>query len=146
MGAIEIKNLTYIEAKIDISKLTDDKEFTVTLTKPAGVRYMTETSTTVDVKLDTETSKEFSGIVVEHINKAVGYTPLAVTTEDQSITVIAKGVSSVLENVDASKIKAYIDLSGYTEGTYDIPVNVTIDDVRVTLVAKKTTVKIKITN
>ena len=63
---------------------------------------------------------------------------------DRTIEVIAKGVSSVLDTVDTSKIKAYIDLSGYGPGTYDVPVKVSSDDVRITLVPKRATVKVKI--
>jgi YbbR domain-containing protein len=140
-----IKDLTYIEAKIDVSKLNSDKTFSVTLTKPAGVRYMTETNTNVDVKLETESSKEFTGIQIESVNLGNGYTVNALSLTDRTVDVIAKGVTSVLDTIDASKIKAYIDLSGYTEGTYDVDVKVSIDDVRVKLVPKTTTVKIKIT-
>jgi YbbR domain-containing protein len=140
-----LKNLTYIEAKIDVSKLNSDKTFSVTLTKPAGVRYMTETNTNVDVKLETESSKEFTGIQIESVNLGNGYTVNALSLTDRTVDVIAKGVTSVLDTIDASKIKAYIDLSGYTEGTYDVDVKVSIDDVRVKLVPKTTTVKIKIT-
>lgn len=140
----EIKKLSYIEAKIDINKLNSDKKFNVTLTKPAGVRYLSETNTTVEVKLDTESSKEFSNIIIESINLGTGYSVNAISEEDRTIEVIAKGVSSVLDTVDTSKIKAYIDLSGYGPGTYDVPVKVSSDDVRITLVPKRATVKVKI--
>ena len=58
--------------------------------------------------------KEFVGIEVEPKNKAQGYKVSADKEQDRVITVIAKGVSSALETLDASKIKAYIDLTGYT--------------------------------
>ena len=98
----EIKKLSYIEAKIDINKLNSDKKFNVTLTKPAGVRYLSETNTTVEVKLDTESSKEFSNIIIESINLGTGYSVNAISEEDRTIEVIAKGVSSVLATVDTS--------------------------------------------
>lgn len=142
----EIKKLSYIEAKIDINKLSSDKKFSVTLTKPAGVRYLSETNTNVEVKLDTESSKEFEGVIVESINLGTNYSVNAVSESDRTITVIAKAASSVLEGLDTSKIKAYIDLSGYGPGTYDVPVKVSSDDVRINLVPKTTTVKIKIYN
>lgn len=139
-----LKNLNYIEAKVDINKLNTDKVFSVTLSKPAGVRYMTETSTNVEVKLETESSKEIDNIPIETANLATGYSVSALSESDRIISVIAKGVTSVLDSVDSSKIKAYIDLSGYNAGTYDAPVKVSYDDVRVTLVPKTTTVKVKI--
>lgn len=140
-----LDSLTSIEAPIDITGLSTDKTFSgVTLTKPAGVRYMSETTTSVTVTLDQESSKEFAGIVIESKNVASGYSVSALTENDRTITVIAKGVSSALENLEASNIKAYIDLSGYTAGTYEVEVKLQTDDSRYTLVSTTSKVNIKI--
>ncbi len=140
-----LDSLTSIEAPIDITGLSTDKTFSgVTLTKPAGVRYMSETTTSVTVTLDQESSKEFAGIVIESKNVASGYSVSALTENDRTITVIAKGVSSALENLEASNIKAYIDLSGYTSGTYEVEVKLQTDDSRYTLVSTTSKVNIKI--
>ncbi len=141
-----LDNLSVIEAPIDITGLSSDKTYNgVTLTKPTGVRYMTDTTTSVTVTLDKETSKEFTGIDVEPINKAEGYVVEAVTENDRVITVIAKGVESALETLDPTKIKAYIDLTGYEAGTYEVEVKLETDDSRFTLVSTTSKVKIKIT-
>lgn len=141
-----LDNLSIIEAPIDITGLSSDKTYNgVSLTKPAGVRYMSSTTTSVTVTLDKETSKEFTGIEVEPKNKAQGYKVSADKEQDRVITVIAKGVSSALETLDASKIKAYIDLTGYTEGTYEVEVKLETDDSRFTLVSTTSKVKIIIT-
>ena len=140
-----LDTLTYIEAPIDITGLSTDKTFNgVTLTKPAGVRYMSDNTTSVTVTLDQESSKEFAGVVIESRNLATGYTASALTEADRTITVIAKGVNSALDNLDVSKIKAYIDLSGYTAGTYEVEVKLSTDDSRFTLVSTNSKVKIKI--
>ncbi len=140
-----LDSLSSIEAPIDVTGLSTDKTFSgVTLTKPAGVRYMSDTTTSVTVTLDQEASKEFSGIVIESRNVAEGYSVSALTENDRTITVIAKGVSSALENLEASKIKAYIDLSGYTAGTYEVEVKLGTDDSRYTLVSTTSKVNIKI--
>lgn len=140
-----LDTLTYIEAPIDITGLSTDKTFNgVTLTKPAGVRYMSDNTTSVTVTLDQESSKEFAGVVIESRNLATGYTASALTEADRTITVIAKGVKSALDNLDVSKIKAYIDLSGYTAGTYEVEVKLSTDDSRFTLVSTNSKVKIKI--
>ena len=139
-----IKALSYIEAKINVDGLSSNKTYSVTLTKPSGVRYMTENSTNIDVKLETETSKEFNGIQIAYLNLGNGYTASALSESDRTITVIAKGVTSVLNNLSDKNIKAEIDLSGYTAGTYNVPVKVKTDDVRVSLVAKTTTIRVKI--
>ncbi len=140
-----IDTLTYIEAPIDISALSSDKTFNVNLTKPNGVRYMSETSSKVTVTVDTETSKTFEGIEIESLNLANGYSVSALTEEDRKVDVIVKGVSSALETLDPSKIKAYIDLSGYnTENTYEVEIKLSIDDPRFNLVPSKKTVNIKV--
>ena len=140
-----LDTLSSIEAPIDVTGLSTDKTFNgVTLTKPAGVRYMSDTTTSVTVTLDQEASKEFTGIVIESKNVAEGYTVSALTENDRTITVIAKGVNSALESLEASKIKAYIDLSGYTAGTYEVEVKLDTDDSRYTLVSTTSKVNIKI--
>lgn len=140
-----LDTLTYIEAPIDVTGLSTDKTFSgVTLTKPAGVRYMSETTTSVTVTLDQETSKEFTGIVIEHKNLAEGYKVEALTENDRTITILAKGVSSALETLEAAKIKAFIDLSGYTAGTYEVEVKLETDDSRFALVSTTSKVNIKI--
>ena len=140
-----LDGLSAIEAPIDVTGLSTDKTFSgVTLTKPNGVRDMSATTTSVTVTLDTETSKELDGIVIESRNLANGYTVAALSENDRTIKVIAKGVSSALENLDVSKIKAYIDLSGYTAGTYEVEVKLETDDSRFTLVSATSKVHIKI--
>ena len=69
----------------------------------------------------------------------------ALTENDRTITVLAKGVSSALETLEASKIKAYIDLTGYTAGTYEVEVKLETDDSRFALVSTTSKVNIKIT-
>ena len=139
-----LEKLTNIEAKIDITDLNSDKTFNgIVLTKPAGVREMSETTTSITITLDTETSKEFTDIDIESKNLASGYTVSAATENDRTITVTVKGVASALENLDSTKIKAYIDLSGYTTpGTYDVDVKIEMDDPKFTVVSSNTKVKI----
>ena len=67
------------------------------------------------------------------------------TESDRVITVIVKGVSSALETLDQTKIKAYIDLTGYTEGEHEVEVKVEGTDPKVQYIAKTKKIKIKIT-
>ncbi len=139
-----LKGLTYIEAKINVDGLSSNKTFNVSLSKPAGVKYMSEKNVAVDVKLESETSKEISGILVKPINLGDKLKAQAASLEDQSITVIAKGVSSILNNLEAKDIIAEVDLNGYGIGTVEVPVKVYTSDVRVSLVLKNSTVKVRI--
>jgi len=139
-----LDSLTYIEAPIDITALSADKTYNVNLTKPNGVRYMSETSAKVTVTVSTETSKTFEGIAIESLNVANGYTPSAASDTDRTIDVIVKGEASALESLDPTQIKAYVDLSGITEGQHELEVKLSIDDPRFTLVSTKKTVNIRV--
>lgn len=142
----EISKLSYISAEIDVDGLNSDRKFIATLTKPAGVRHMNATTTTVEVKVDREVTREIPDISIESRNLSSNYVASAVTQEDAKCVVILKGVSSVIEKIDPSTIKAYVDLSGYSPGTYDVPVSVEGQDLTVTYTAQVKTVSIKITN
>ncbi len=141
-----IKALTYIEAKINVDNLNTDKTFNTSLTKPLGVKYMSENNITVDVKLETESSKEISGISVKPINLGDRLKATAASLEDQSITVIAKGGLSALEKLEAKDIIATVDLAGLPVGTHDVEVKVSASDIRVSVIPKVSTIKVRIMN
>ena len=139
-----MRNLSYIEAKINVDGLSSDKTYNVTLTKPAGVKTMSESNVTVTVKLETESSREISGVSVKPINLGDKLKAQAASLEDQTITVIVKGANSALQNIEAKDIIATVDLSGYNTGTYDVAVNVSSSDIRLSLTPKVSSVKVRI--
>ena len=139
-----LRNLSYIEAKINVDGLSSDKTYNVTLTKPAGVKTMSESNVTVTVKLETESSREISGVSVKPINLGDKLKAQAASLEDQTITVIVKGANSALQNIEAKDIIATVDLSGYNTGTYDVAVNVSSSDIRLSLTPKVSSVKVRI--
>lgn len=141
-----ISNLTSISAEIDVDGLSSDKKFNVTLIKPSGVRYMSETTTTVDVTIGSEVSLDVENVTVEFEHLSSDYVANAVNQGETSITVVLKGAASVIDNINSKSIKATLDLSGYTPGTYDVPVTVTGDDLTVTYTAKVKTIQVKILN
>ena len=62
-------------------------------------------------EVDSKTSKEFQGIVIESQNVAEGYSVSALTENDRTITVIAKGVGSALENLEAEVSRLELEAS-----------------------------------
>ena len=145
-----IKNLPFIEVRIDVSGLSDRKTFNVNLVRPPGVRYMSETKTTIQVTVDREISKEFTDVQLRQINLGNNYTALIVgeavspSAPFASVTVIASGVANVINALEGNAIIAEIDLSGLAVGTHDVPVNVRTDDVRIKLTPKVSTIKVNI--
>ena len=51
----------------------------VTLSRPAGVRFMTETTTSIKVDLQSEISKEYDNIQIEIINLGDNYSVTALS-------------------------------------------------------------------
>ena len=141
-----IKSLSYIEAKVNVEGLTENKTFNINLVKPAGVKYMSESNLTVDLKLETETSREIEGVSVKPINLGERLKAAAASLEDQNITVIAKGASSALEKLEAKDIIATVDLSGLSVGTHEVEVKVTTSDIRVSVMPKESTIRVRIMN
>lgn len=140
-----LSSINNIPVYIDVAGLKNAKEYNVNLTKPSGVSYMSSSIATINVTIDDETSKEFSNINLEYKNLGDNYTVNAKSENDRAVTVIVKGVSSILDTLDANSITAYVDLGGYGPGEHEIDVKVTKSDVRLTYVpkVKKVTLIIK---
>ncbi len=142
-----LADLNYIELEIDVTNLSEDKVYQKVINKPAGSRSISETSVTITVTMEEETSKDFKDISVEGENLDPKFEAKAISHDDAYITVTVKGVKSLLDNLDPANIKAYLDLKNITEpGTYTVPVYVRGSDLKLTYTSKVKTVKIIISN
>lgn len=137
-----ISNIPYIAAEIDVDKLSSSKDYKVTLTKPAGVRYMSETTSTVKVTVSEETSTEIELQSIDYINLGSGYSVQLKNIEDRKCVVIVKGVKSVLDKLSDSTIKAYVDLAGYGPGEHEVKVTVEGQDLTLSYEPKVKTVQV----
>lgn len=140
-----VEKLEQLEVEIDVKGLDSDKDYNVTLKKPNGITEISIKTLKVSVKLDTSTTKEFSGIGIRAENLASGYIAQALTDADNSITVIVEGSEDIINRLDSSSIKAYIDLSNYGVGEHEVDVQVTGSDLRLSYKPKTKKVKIRIT-
>lgn len=141
-----LDKLEYIPVEIDVTDLNEDKDYTIIISKPSGIKEMSETSTNVSVKLGTEISKEITDVYIETLNLDSNYKVLAIGKNSSKTTVIVKGTKNVVDTIDASMIKATVDLSGYKEGDYEVEVKVSGEDEKATYASKTTKIKIRITN
>lgn len=139
-----ISKLEYLPIEVEVTNLKSNKTFNVSLTNPPGIRELSIKNTKVTVMLDEETTKEIKNIMIETTNLDPNYKAAAIGSSSIKTSVIIKGTKSVLNTIDESKIKALVDLSGYKEGDYDIPITITGDDVRATYTPKTTKIKIRI--
>jgi len=134
--------LNYIEVEIDVTGLNEDKTYQKVISKPNGARSISETSITINVKMEAETSKEFENIPIVFENLGSGLKVNAQREEDTKVTVSVGGVQSLLDKLEASDIKAYVDLEGLGVGTHTVPVYVTGEDLKLTYTSKTQNIKI----
>ncbi len=141
-----INNVDSIEVPIDVKDLDSNKKFTVTLAKPSGVTEISEKSITVDVNVSNSVTKEFKDISVstENIDTSK-YGVGALSEADSKVTVVVSGSEDIIDSLDSSSIKAYVNLKNYGVGEHEVEVKVKGDDVRLTYTSKTKKVKIKIT-
>ena len=113
--------------------------------KPAGITDLSVKNIKVKVVVDNSITKELENIRVSAENLSAGYKAQALSQEDSMITVVVSGSADIIEKLDSSSIKAYVDLTNYGVGEHQVKVVVTGDDVRLIYKAKTKEVKIRVT-
>ena len=139
-----LSKIEFLPVEIDVTDLSENKTFTVTLQTPNGLRELSVKSTKITVSLGEEESKEINNVMIETTNLDPNYKAAAIGAASIKTTVIVKGTKEVLSAIDESKIKAIVDLTGYTEGDHEVTITVTGDDVKATYTPKTTKIKIRI--
>ena len=140
-----LEKLTFVPLTIDVSGLKEDRKYKVELTKPTGIRHMTVNNLTVNIKLDKAEEKEINRVSIEtrNLNEEL-YSVEGLSADDTSVTVTAKGVSSIIKGLESSDVTAYLDLKGYGVGVHEVEVQVEGTETRVQYVPKTKKVKIRI--
>ena len=141
-----LDELQYIPIEIDVNGLSENKTFDVKLSKPQGVRSISESSASVTISLGTEVVKEIDDVYIETINLNSNYKASALGENSSKITVIVKGTREVIDTIDAANIKAVVDLSEYGEGDHEVDIIVSGDELKATYTPKTTKIKIRITS
>lgn len=140
-----LDSMEYVPVKIDVTGLTENKEYKLDIEKPSGVRDMSAKTINVKVKIDDLITKEFTDIQITTINlDTTKYSAQAAGKENSVVTVIVKGSPDVVNAIQASDITAIVDLQGLTAGDHEVKVQVSGKDVKATYELKTATVKIKI--
>ena len=140
-----LDSINEIKVPIDVSGLSNDKSYQETITKPNGVRSMSETAVTIKVKMETETSKEFKDVPLTFENlDTTKYKALATSAEGTKVDVVVKGVDTLLNKLSVEDITAYVDLADLPEGTHKVPVMVTGSDVKLSYTSRTTIIEVVI--
>lgn len=142
-----LKEVEELKVEIDVNGLNADKTYQETITKPTGVRSLSDTAITIKVQMETETSKEFKGIPLELENlDTTKYKALASSADDTKVDVVVKGVSTLLDKLTNENIKAYVDLADLGVGTFDVPVMVTGTDLKLVYSSRTTKISVVISD
>ena len=140
-----VNKIQQLEVEIDVKDLKNDKEYNVTLKKTSGITDLSVNTVKINVTIDNSITKEFNNISVSAENLASGLKAQAMSLEDSKITVVVEGSEDVINNLDPTTIKAYVDLKNTGVGEHEVEVNVTGSDLKLTYKPKTKKVKIKIT-
>jgi len=135
-----------IDVKVDVNGVSSDISKKVEIEMPAGVKTMSINNVDVDIKV-TDISPEPKQFSVNLVGLNLGEGLVAQPDgEDNAVIVVeVQGATEVIESISTEDITVYVDLNGYTEGEYDVDVQVKGTNTLATYVTKKTKAKIKIT-
>lgn len=139
-----LDNIDYIPVEVDVSNLNENKSYDIIITKPSGIKEMSSTNLKVAISLASEETKEVTGVPIETINLDPKYKAIAIGESSSKTSVIVKGTKDVIDKIDATMIKAQVDLKNYTEGEYEVLVKVSGEENKATYTAKTTKIKLKI--
>ena len=139
-----LDKVSNIEVEIDVTDLDKNKKFTKTIKKPKDIRKLSENTVTVEIKLGSEASTEVSNVKLSYKNLGSDYVVQAANDSINELPVILKGVKSVIDEIQANDIEAYVDLKGLEEGEHEVDIQVTGKDKKVIYTPKITTAKIVI--
>ena len=142
-----ISNIKSVPVTVNVAGqgANSSKSYTVSLNKPQGVKYMSADMATINLSFSDEKQKtiEIKPETVTPKNLSSGL--IVNSTSNSDIVVQVKGVESVIDSIKPEDINAYIDLSKYGVGDYEVEVKIDNQDPRLSFVVTNN-IGIKITN
>ena len=139
-----LDDLEYVPVEVDVDGLKEDREYKLELDKPKGVKSMSVNNVKVNITLGTSTDKDINNVNIDVRNLDDRYSVQGLSQNDIQVAVNVKGVESVLNNLQAEDITAYIDLKDFEPGEYEVEVKVEGTDSRVQYLSKTKKVKIRV--
>lgn len=139
-----LDNTKSIKVNVDVSNLKSDKDYTINIKKPSGIREISEKTVNVKIELGDEATTELSGVKLGYINLNSNYTVQAISENATEVSVILKGVESIIREIDSTEVEAYVDLEGLGVGEHEVEIKIKGNDSRVNYSSKVTKTIIKI--
>lgn len=125
-AALETMDTLFTDSPVDVSGLSEPLTAEIVLRKPGSLIYLSSDNVTVMVDIGPVlTTRVFDGVPLEVRGAAEG---LKVTPASNVVSVMVTGPVRLLNQLSASALNAYIDLSGLSAGKRVLPVQVEIAD------------------
>lgn len=140
----DLEELLTMPVTIDVDKLGKEttKTYTVSVNKPAGVRYIDGDTVTVTATFADEDERTIDlGNKIVNEGLKDGLTANIISTSGASVQV--KGVTSVIKSIESEDLKAYVDLEGLGKGEHEVKVTIDDDNPLVNYIVSGT-IKVKI--
>ena len=137
-----LEGITSVPVTIDVKGQGNNgsKTSIVSISKPAGVRSISEESITVVLNFGDAKQKTITLNGVKTRNVPNGLSANLLSEREKYVDVQVIGVESVIDELsqEDSGIEAYVDLTGYsTPGNYSVPVLIEGNDSRLQFVVTK---------
>lgn len=136
-----IDSIDSVPVTIDISGQGNNgsKTYSVTISKPSGVRSISEPSATIALTFGEAKQKTITIKGIKTRNVPNGLAANLVSSDEGNIEVQVIGVEDVINSIDENNpgIEAYVDLTGYTTGSVSVPVKVEGKDSRLQYIVTK---------
>ncbi|WP_214855683.1 YbbR-like domain-containing protein [Exiguobacterium sp. s166] len=117
---------------VSLKGLTKTVDRTIKLIEPDNVTAMEPTSITVSIVVEKENAKATTETVEDRAEKTIsgvtvtlnGFDESKYTIDyEQTIDLVVRGSEADLASIDATDIKAVIDVTGLKEGTHGLPIS-----------------------
>ena len=139
-----LASVEFLPVTVDVSGVSENRKYNINLVKPSGVREISVKTVEVDLVVDEIVSRDIKDIRIDSINVGTGLKVSALTAEDSTATIIVNGSKSVIDSLDPTTIKAYIDVTGLSIGEHEVEVKVTGSDTKITYASRVKKVKVVI--
>ncbi len=124
-GGNNIADLTSIRTQpIDVNLFLEESSFEVDLDLLANVELLeanqrVTVSVTIENVISQEFDYEFSELEIRNLDD-----DLLMEENNQTITIVVRGIESVINNISKESLIPYIDLNNLSEGEFEVDINV----------------------
>ena len=136
-----IDSITSVPVTIDVTGQGNNgsKTYSVTISKPSGVRSIDDDTATIQLNFGEAKQKTIivKGILTRNVPN--GLVANLASREEMDVEVQIIGVDELINSIDenSNSIVAYVDLTGYTTGSYSVTVKVEGNDSRLKYIVTK---------